>query len=88
MVSRKSPPFTEAPATSSRETRSVTLRSATPASSDTEPTGKKQRYSWPGTSPVSGGSSCRQLSWAYRQRAANLQPCGGLVRSGGMPGML
>ena len=39
-------------------------------------------------SPSSSGSSWRQVSVTYRHRAANLQPVGGAVRSGGWPGML
>ena len=38
-------------------------------------------------SPDSAGSSARQRSVAYRQRGANRQPFGGLIRSGGAPGM-
>ena len=37
--------------------------------------------------PARGGSSVRHLSVARGHLAANRQPCGGWVRSGGRPGM-
>src|SRR5262245_41574840 len=51
-------------------------------------TGCQQANRWSPDSPVSGGSSDLHLSVALLQRGANRQPAGGLVRSGGMPGML
>ncbi len=41
----------------------------------------------PGDLAGQRGSSSRQRSVTYRQRAANRQPAGGLVRSGGRPGI-
>ena len=51
------------------------------------PRGKKQANWWPEVAPVNRGSSSRQRSWANRQRGMNRQPVGGLIRSGGRPGI-
>src|SRR5690606_29032608 len=42
----------------------------------------------PGATSTSGGGSVRQRSVANAQRGWNLQPGGGSIRSGGLPGML
>ena len=50
--------------------------------------GCQHANTWSAFSPSSGGSSTRHWSVALAQRGANRQPTGGLVRSGGRPGML
>src|SRR2546430_15893106 len=48
----------------------------------------QHRASWASSTSPSGGSSSRQRSTRKRQRGWNLQPGGGLLRSGGRPAML